>query len=73
MIRRGDWKLIETFDPQGVELYNLKDDLGEQNNLASSNGKQRDSLLEELEAWRLSVKAERMTPNPDAAPTKSAR
>ena len=27
VIRRGPWKLIETFDPEGIELYNLADDL----------------------------------------------
>src|SRR5262249_18440485 len=34
-IREGDYKLIEYFDDMRVELYNLKDDIGEQNNLAS--------------------------------------
>ncbi|MEL6109200.1 MAG: sulfatase [Planctomycetota bacterium] len=66
VVRRGDWKLIETFDPEGVELYNLKNDLGEQKDLASAEPRRRDELLRELEAWRVSVGAERMTPNPDA-------
>ena len=39
-VRKGDWKLIRRFcdhDDQtdGFELYNLKDDLGESNNLAA--------------------------------------
>jgi hypothetical protein len=29
ILRKGDWKLIESFDPATVELYNLSDDLGE--------------------------------------------
>ena len=32
---RGDWKLIEWFEDNRVELYNLRDDLGEQNDLAA--------------------------------------
>ena len=36
VIRKGPWKLIETFDPEGVELYNLADDLSETRNLAAS-------------------------------------
>ena len=34
VIRDGQWKLIETFDPPGIELYDLAADLGESNNLA---------------------------------------
>ncbi|HUV65428.1 MAG TPA: hypothetical protein VMW24_16145 [Sedimentisphaerales bacterium] len=33
-IRQGDWKLIEYFEYGRVELYNLKKDIGEKNNLA---------------------------------------
>ena len=35
-IRIGDWKLIEFYHEQKVELYNLKEDIGELNNLADS-------------------------------------
>lgn len=51
VIRRGKWKLIETFDPAGVELYNLNDDLGETKNLADTDPNRRDALLRELNAW----------------------
>lgn len=48
-IRRGDWKLIRFYaknDDQSdrIELYNLKDDLGESKNLAAANPK----IVEEL-------------------------
>ena len=36
-IRMGDWKLVEFYDDEKTELYNLKDDIGEQNNLAGTN------------------------------------
>ena len=35
-IRQGDWKLLEFFEDNHVELYNLKDDIGENNNLAKT-------------------------------------
>ncbi len=65
VIRKGYWKLIESFDPATVELYNLAEDLGETCDLAEVEMKRRDSLLRELEAWRQTVGAERMAPNPD--------
>ncbi len=44
--RRGEWKLIRFYDPPKVELYNLKSDLGEENDLAEGErGK-----AEEMEA-----------------------
>ncbi|TWU38548.1 sulfatase [Novipirellula artificiosorum] len=67
VIRKGDWKLIESFDPATVELYNLGQDLGETTNLAQSEPARRNELLQELDAWRVAVGAERMKPNPDAA------
>ncbi|MBI4626213.1 MAG: aryl-sulfate sulfohydrolase, partial [Verrucomicrobia bacterium] len=34
-----------------VELYNLRDDIGERNSLAASNPAMRDELLGDLLAW----------------------
>jgi arylsulfatase A-like enzyme len=34
-VRMGDWKLIEFFEDNRLELYNLKEDEGEQKDLAS--------------------------------------
>jgi arylsulfatase A-like enzyme len=73
VIRKGDWKLIEAFDPASVELYNLKTDLSETTDFAERQPDRRDSLLKELEAWRVSVRAERMLPNPDFAPNAKPR
>ncbi len=69
VIRHGPWKLIETFDPEGVELYNLADDLGETRNLAAANAAKTAELRRELEAWRREVGAEMMKPNPDYDPS----
>lgn len=69
VIRRGPWKLIETFDPEGVELYNLADDLGETRNLAAAEPALVAELRRELEDWRREVRAEMMPPNPDYDPS----
>lgn len=74
VIRKGDWKLIESFDPAAVELYNLKNDLSETTDLANQFPQRRKALLAELEAWRDEVDAERMRPNPNfSADSKSSR
>lgn len=51
-IRLGDWKLIQYFENNDIELYNLKDDLSEENNLAESNPDKVKELLHILENWR---------------------
>jgi hypothetical protein len=69
VIRKGDWKLIETFDPEGLELYNLASDLSETNNLAGVDIAKVDELRRELDAWRTEVDAEMMKPNLDYNPS----
>lgn len=69
VIRKGPWKLIETFDPEGFELYNLTDDLSETRNVAGNDTAKLNELRRELEAWRKDVGAEMMKPNPDYAPS----
>ncbi|WP_193788622.1 sulfatase [Rufibacter ruber] len=56
-IRKGDWKLIEFFDKQEVQLYNLKEDVREQNNLAARHPDKVNELKQELANWRKSVGA----------------
>ncbi len=72
VIRKGPWKLIETFDPAGIELYNLADDLSETHNLAGEQPEKTAALQRELEAWRQDVGAEKMLPNPDYDPAAVA-
>lgn len=47
-IRKGDWKLIYYHTDESYELFNIKEDLGELNNLAGSEIKKRDELAGEL-------------------------
>lgn len=51
-IRLGEWKLIQYFENNDIELYNLKEDISEKNNLAESNPTKRDELVNKLENWR---------------------
>ena len=57
-IRSGDWKLLQFFEDNRLELYNLKEDIGEQNDLSKTHVAQRIDLLEKLESWRVAINAE---------------
>ncbi len=70
-IRKGPWKLIEFFDDNRVELYNLQDDIGEKKNLAKKMPKKASQLQKQLAAWRKSVKAKLPTKNPNYDPAKA--
>lgn len=67
-IRDGDWKLVEWFEDGRLELYNLRDDIGEKNNLAAANPDKTKELHEKLIAWRRDVNAVMPKPNPDYDP-----
>lgn len=72
-IRHGDMKLIEFFEEGDLELYNLKTDPGEKNNLAKKNPEKAQALLMELKAWRKSVDAQMPTKNPNYDPTRGGK
>ncbi len=57
-------KLIEFFEDGSLELFNLKDDPQEQNNLAKSQPEKAAELLAKLKEWRKDVDAQMPTPNP---------
>jgi arylsulfatase A len=69
-IRVGDFKLIEFFDDMRVELYNLRDDIGEQRNLAAQIPAKADELRARLHAWRAEVGAQMPSRNPNYDPSK---
>ncbi len=64
-IRAGDWKLIECFEDGRLELYNLKQDIGEKNNLADSMPAKTAELHKALKQWRDCVGAKYPTKIPD--------
>lgn len=65
-LRAGDLKLIEFFEDGGhVELYNLRDDPGEERNLAATMPAETAALTATLRAWQRETKAAiPTTPNP---------
>jgi arylsulfatase A-like enzyme len=63
-MRQGDFKLIERFDDGSIELYNLKDDIGEKSNLASDMPDRAAAMQKDLKAWRATTGAAMPTPRP---------
>ena len=57
VIRRGRWKLIEFFEDDKLQLYDLLDDEAETRNLALKEPALAQELLHELQAWQQAVHA----------------
>ena len=64
-VRMGDWKLIEFFEDGRLELYNLAEDIGEENNRAGDEPERVREMHARLIEWRESVEAKIPQPNPD--------
>ena len=65
IVRMGDYKLHEYFEDGHLALYNLRDDIAEQNNLAESHPTKVNELHGILKSWRRRVRAPIPTePNP---------
>ena len=67
-IRAGDYKLLEYFENNTVQLFNLQHDLGEQHDLSATEPDKVAELREQLHTWRQNVSAAMMPPNPDYLP-----
>jgi arylsulfatase A-like enzyme len=66
IVRLGDWKLHHYFEDGGLELYDLRDDVGETTNLASRMPEKTRQLLERLQRWRDRIGAPvPVEPNPE--------
>jgi arylsulfatase A-like enzyme len=63
VVRSGDWKLLEFFEDNRLELYNLREDVGEKRNRASEMPEKAKDLHARLAAWRRAVKAPMPQPN----------
>ncbi|WP_430810875.1 MULTISPECIES: sulfatase [unclassified Carboxylicivirga] len=70
IIRKGDWKLIQNFETEEYEFYNLKDDLSESNNLINSHSNLANDLLADLKKWQEEVDAQYPTKNENFNPKK---
>ncbi len=64
-IRDGDWKLIEFYEWDEVELYNLADDPGETHDLSAAMPERTAALRAALRQWQSSMNAKMPRPNPD--------
>jgi arylsulfatase A len=69
-IRAGDWKLLEYFEDNHTELYNLRDDLGEAHDLAAKQVEKAKELRNRLHNWRKTIHADMPTANPDYRPDR---
>ena len=63
-IRDGNWKLIEWYENDELELFNLKEDIGEHDNLVKKWPERAGLLHSKLKTWRESVKAKMPALNP---------
>jgi arylsulfatase A-like enzyme len=63
-VRCGDYKLIEFFEDGSKELYDLRNDIGETNNLTKSMPEKAQKLSTLLHNWYKEVDAKMPKPNP---------
>jgi arylsulfatase A-like enzyme len=75
LIQMGDWKLMEYLEDGRLELYNLRDDIGEKKNLAQTMPDKAKELHARLVAWRKEVNAPMPVKNDGtaAAPAKQEK
>ena len=64
-MRLGDFKLVENYETNKLELYNLKDDISESNDLSAKMPDKTKEMYDMFVKWRKSVNAQMPLPNPD--------
>ena len=64
-VRKGFFKLIEFFEDGKLELYDLKNDIGETRDLSEDMPDTVTELYNMLKNWRKQVQAQLPIPNPD--------
>ena len=67
-IRTDNWKLIEFYEDNHVELYNLNEDLGERVDQSEQEPERTVGMHERLKAWRKEVEARYPQENPEYEP-----
>jgi arylsulfatase A-like enzyme len=69
-VRKGDFKLMEFFEDGHLELYDLKNDIGEQYNVVDQYPEKTKELKELMMNWRADLKVSYpLEPNPNYDPT----
>lgn len=69
-VRQSDWKLIELYENGAVELYNLKEDIGEKTDLSKQQPERAAELRKKLDDWRKAVSAQMPERNPAYDPSR---
>ena len=64
-VRDGDWLLVELYDEERVELYDLSADVGERRDLAGRHPDRVSALRAALDGWREENGVQSNRPNPD--------
>lgn len=64
-VRVGDYKLVELYESGKLELYNLKEDISESNDLSKAMPDKTQELYRMLSDWRKRVNAQMTVTNPD--------
>lgn len=64
-IREGEWKLIWEYESDELSLFNLNEDIGENNNLAKKYPMIVNSMHTKLKNWLKKTKANMPKPNPN--------
>jgi arylsulfatase A-like enzyme/lysophospholipase L1-like esterase len=65
-VRMGKWKLIEWYENNTIELFDLEKDMAEQNNVADANAAIKSKMLTMLHDWQKKENAAMPTVNPKA-------
>lgn len=65
VIRDSDWKLIHYYEDGRDELYNIKEDQGEQHDVIRQNAAKADQLRTKLDIWLKETKAQFPLPDPE--------
>ena len=50
---KGDWKIIQYFEENDIELYNLRQDPSEKNDLSETEQHKKSEMIKILEKWRI--------------------
>lgn len=64
-VRSGNWKLIERYEDGRKHLYNLAEDIGEQNDVAHQNPEIVKQMTSDLHSWYQEVDAKFLRAKPD--------
>lgn len=72
-VRARDWRLVQFYEDGSEALYNLRDDPHEQADVAEQNAAVAAKLRNQLDNWRIAVKAQMPMPNPNHDPAKATQ